>query len=362
MGKMTVGVIGAGAISNIYIQNMKAMFDNLRVKSVCARHFEHAEAKAKEHDLSACTLEEMLADPEVELVVVLTPVDTHYEIIRAALLAGKHVYTEKTVTETAGQAAELFALARKKERYLGCAPDTFLGAGWQAARKALDEGVIGELNSFSIAINRNNDLLTSFFSFLCLPGAGALRDYQVYYLTALISLLGPVEKVCALIRTPYPKRTGILPGTKVYGKEYETPNESIISAVFEMKNGVTGTIHQDNESVAADRADFVLYGTKGMLLLGDANTFGPQIRILRTSQNLSTAEEILPLTSPYSDNSRGLGVSEMADAIFTGRKNRASIDLACHVLDVIEAMEKSAEEGAFVTLTSSCDRPAPLPT
>lgn len=356
----TVGVVGAGAISDIYIQNMNTVFSNLRVKSVCARHFARAQAKAEKHGIEAVTFEEMLKDPEVDIAVILTPVDTHCGLIREALLAGKHVYTEKTMTDTAEKAAQLVELAKEKGRYLGCAPDTFLGSGLQAARAALDAGVIGEVNSFSVAVNRNNDVLTAVFPFLRLSGAGALRDYQVYYLTALVSLLGPVERVGALVRTPYPRRVGSVPGTDVCGKEYETPNESIVSAVLQLKSGVTGTIHQDHESVLADRADFVLYGTRGMLHLGDANTFGPSVKVLKSGPDGRTGEEPLAQTGPFRENARGLGVSEMADAIASGRENRAGAALAAHVLDVLEAMEESSQKGAFVPVASGCGRPAPL--
>lgn len=358
---MTVGVIGAGAISDIYIENMKNVFENLKVKSVCAKHLERAQAKATQHNLVACTLEEMLADAEIEMVVVLTPVDTHFDIIRSALLAGKHVYTEKTMTEITAQAAELLSIADEKGLYLGSAPDTFLGSAFQTARKAIDDGVIGEINSFSISINRSNDVLTSMFPFLRLPGAGVLRDYQVYYLTALISLLGPAKKVGAFVRAPYKKRVGTLEGSADFGKEYETPNESIVAAMLELENGIVGTIHQNHETMLHDRADFVIYGTKGMLLLGNPNHFGQSVRLLQTNSFEDPVPQILETVGAYSENSRGLGPAEMTDAIFCGRKNRASKEQAYHVLDILECMEKSSDSGALVEVPSTCERPEAFP-
>lgn len=354
---MTVGVIGAGAISDIYIENMKNMFGALEVKSVCAKHLERAEAKAAQHQLQACTLEEMLGDAEIEMVVVLTPVDTHFEIIKAALEAGKHVYTEKTITETTVQAAELLKLADEKGLYLGSAPDTFLGTAFQSVRKAIDEGVIGEIHSFSMAINRCNDVLTTMFPFLRLPGAGVLRDYQVYYLTALISLLGPAKKVGAFVRTPYTKRVGRIPGTADFGKEYETPNESVVAAMLELESGVVGTIHQNHETMCHDRADFVIYGTKGMLCLGDPNQFGQPAKLLRTDSFDAPTPEVIETAGAYAENSRGLGPAEMADSIWKGVNNRASKELAYHVLDILECMEKSSESGMLVEISSTCERP-----
>ncbi len=367
---MRVGVIGAGAISGIYLKNMTEMFSGLAVRKISAKHLVSAQKKAAEYGIEACTTEELLADEAIDLAVILTPVDTHYELVKQALEAGKHVYVEKTITETTDQAAELTELAEKKGLYLGSAPDTFLGAAWQIARKLLDEQKAGTIHSFSISVNRSNDALTAALPFLRMPGAGALRDYLVYYLTALVSLLGPVARVNALIRTPYPERVNKLPGTADYGQRIRTPNESIIAAVVELESGAVGTIHQNNESVRQDQADFVLFGTKGMLYLSDPNHFGQPIYLMPvaplSNPDGSRAEKVppvkqeIPLSPFYRGNSRGIGPAEMADAIRRGVPNRASKELACHVLDVIEAMEESSRTGCMTEVRSTCRRPEPL--
>lgn len=151
--------------------------------------------------LAAATVDELLADQDIEMVIVLTPVGAHYGLIKAALEAGKHVYTEKTLTVTSTEAEELVAIAADKGLYLGSAPDTFLGSCYETARQAIADDMLGDINSFSISICRNNDILTGMFPFLRQPGAGILRDYVVYYLTALCALLGPVEQVAAFVET-----------------------------------------------------------------------------------------------------------------------------------------------------------------
>ena len=166
-----VGVIGAGAISGVYLENMTGRFPQLDVICVAAGHLENARRRAAQFGLEACSVEQMLADGRVELVVILTPVGTHYELIKRALLAGKHVYTEKTVTDEPDKARELLALAEERGLYLGTAPDTFLGAAWQTARAALDSGAIGTVRSFAISANRDLRGLLSMFSFLRQPGA-----------------------------------------------------------------------------------------------------------------------------------------------------------------------------------------------
>ncbi len=360
--KIRVGVVGAGAISGRYIGTIQKQFHNLEVVSVCATRMEHAERRAQEFGLNACTFEEMLADPSIDMILNLTPVGAHCGIIRRALLAGKHVYTEKTMTDDPQTARELAALAEEKGLYLGSAPDTFLGAAVQTARKAVDDGAVGEVTSFCIAANRSNDVLLSMFSFLRAPGAGICYDYAVYYITALVSILGPVERVAAAVRAPYQTHVNILPQSPEFGKVMETPNESEVSAVLQMKSGVAGTFMVNADSLMEDRAWFAIYGTKGILYLTDPNQFGGDVMLLRESPDFAkppVPEKLKPV-NPYGQESRGLGASDLADAVLTGRKPRASKEQAVHVLDVLHAMLESQKTGAFVQVKSGCERPEPL--
>ncbi len=358
MKKMRTGVIGAGAISGIYLNNLKNMFDCFELVSVAANHIENAEKKAEEFGIWACTVDEMLDDETIELVIILTPAGSHYDLIRRALLAGKHVYSEKTIAQNSIQAKELMDLAAINHLYLGSAPDTFLGSAFQTAKKAVEDGTIGEINSFSISITRNNDVLCAMFPFLRQPGAGALRDYLVYYLTALVSLLGPAETVSAFIKAPYKTRVNRVPDTKGFGEEIPTPNESVIAAAIQLKNGIVGTIQENNESIMADRADFALYGTKGVLLLGNPNHFGDLPKLLQPKSWYMEEPVALEAQNIYCENSRGLGPAEMVHAIAEGRLHRANDKLACHVLEVIEAMEESERNRTVVKVTSECEIPA----
>ena len=348
---VVTGVIGAGAISDAYLSNLTGQFSDLvQVKSISAGHIENAVRKAEKYGLKACTTEEMLNDPQIEMVIVLTPVGSHYELIRSALLAGKHVYTEKTITVDSGEAEALIALAEEKGLYLGSAPDTFLGSCFETVREAIRTGLAGDIHSFSVSITRNNDLLTSMFPFLRQPGAGILRDYVVYYLTALCELFGEADQVAAFLQTPYTTRKCILPQSPDFGSEISTPNESILTAVIRMKNGITGTLHDDSETYALDRADFVICGRKGMIIAGDPNHFGEPVHFLPAIPKDFSAPEAPQVLEPvngYSDNCRGLGARDMAYAIRSGGKHRASARLALHVLKIIEAIERSSISGKF---------------
>lgn len=360
---MKVGVIGSGAISDIYLSNMINRFDNLEVAAIASGHVENAKRKGDKYGVPACTVEELLAKREIELVVNLTPVGAHYGIIRAALEAGKHVYTEKTLTGNLEQAAELVRLADEKHLYLGSAPDTFLGSALQTARAALDRGMLGDVHSFAVSANRCNDLLLSAFSFLRKPGAGVLFDYAVYYITALASLLGPIARVGCVTGAPRKTHLNTMPDSAEYGREMDTPNESEVSAVLTMKSGASGTVHIDAESYPADKSYFAIFGTRGILYLSDPNGFGGEVRFLPTppyKADRDAAPQVLRQFSTYNDNSRGLGPAEMADAIAAGRRARTDARLAYHVEEVLDAMLRGGTAGAFFDIASTMERPAPL--
>lgn len=361
--KMRVGVVGCGAISDIYLTNMIHNFENLEVAACCADHLEHAKKKAEQYGIKGCTYEEILADPSIEMVVILTPAPTHEGLIRQALEAGKHVYTEKTMTLAPETAAKLIELAEEKHLYLGSAPDTFLGSALQTARKAIDDGLIGEVTSFEACANRDLDLLASIFRFLRMPGGGICYDFGVYYLTAIVSLFGPVDRVVSSVRNLAAKRVNIIPGSPEYGQEFDYTNESQVFTILEMKNGVTGTFCVNGDSVINDQAVFTIYGKKGILKLVDPNNFGGDVVYIPGVKDWTqqTVPEVLHYGFDYSENSRGLGPSEMAEAIAEGRPNRASAKMAYHVLDTIDQIMKSAETGAFEKVPSTCERPEAMP-
>ena len=359
---ITVGVVGSGIISSIYLTNMINRFEILKVDSLCSAHMDNARRRAEEFGIPACTLEEMLANDKIDMIVNLTPTPAHEDILRRALEAGKHVYTEKTMTTGHESARALCDLAARKGLWLGSAPDTFLGSALQTARRAIDEGLIGEVTSFAFAANRDNNFLTSFFRFLNLPFGGVAYDYSVYYLTALCSLLGPVARIAAAVRAPYPEHEDVDPRSATFGQMISTPNESEFSAVLTLASGVSGTAHVNADSVIEDQHFFAIYGTRGILYLPDPNGFGGEVRLQPNWAYNETPAAMRVLECPfgYSDNSRGVGPAELAWSIRAGRPARASGDMACHVLEVIDAIIASGEKGAFVDVDSRFERPAPL--
>ena len=228
--------------------------------------------------------------------------------------------------------------------------------------------MLGEIHSFAVSANRNNDILLSLFDFLRKPGGGIVCDYAVYYVTALVSLLGPVARVGSIVGYPYPTHVNCVPGTPLYGQTMDTPNESQVNAVLQFENDVTGTFHIDADSVMEDQAYFTIYGTKGILILTDPNQFGGQVRFLPNSPEASALADqresekicVLPAVNEYSDNSRGIGPSDLADTILNGTPLRPSAEMAYHVHEVLNAMLEGGTSGGFTDIRSSCVRPEPL--
>lgn len=362
MGRpIKTAVIGSGRISAEYLRNMTTVFSNLEVVACSSANMESARRRAAEFGIEARTNEEIFADPEIELVVILVPAPAHAGLIKQALLSGKHVYTEKTMTVELSDARELVALAKEKGLYLGSAPDTFLGDAWQTARKALDDGLIGDVVSFSMNVNRNLDFMASLFEFLRLPGGGFAYDYGVYYLTALVSLLGPVESLYSIVKNKAETRINCAPQSPDFGKPYSYQNESQIYALMNLHSGVTGTVSLNGDSALQDLALFYIYGSKGVLKLTCANDFGGEVTLISSSFDPEAAQPVLlPGTSPIRDGNRGIGPAEMADAIISQRPHRASGEMALHVLDIIDTLMRSSEKNQPLTVSTTCTRPEAL--
>lgn len=344
MKQITAGIIGSGSISRIYLQNFQNLFSNIKVKSCCALHMENARKRSAEYGIEASTVDAILADPEIEMVVILTPAPSHYGLIKQALLSGKHVYTEKVLSLTVQEAKELCQLADEKGLYLGSAPDTFMGAAWQKGAQILAGNTLATVTGFDVYVNRNMDQIANEYPFVRLAGGGVLYDYGVYHLTALTFLLGRVKEVCAIVENNKPVRIGTVEGTPDFGKEYTFPNEAQVTAILRMESGVVGTLTLNGESTAYDLCHFRIYGESGILELPNPNFFGGPVRI----NHHDCIWEDVPNDLPFSENSRGLGPSEMVQAIEEGRSNIANKERALHVLSVMEAIMESSKNRCFV--------------
>ena len=285
--QMTVGINGAGAISDIFLENMINRFKILDVKSICSRQFAKAEKKADQYGIQATTYQAMLMDPDIDIIVNLTPADAHFTIIKAALEAGKHVFTEKIMAETYREARELCRLADEKGLYLASAPETFMGSACQTGIKAVKDNLTGEITSFHIQANRNLDGLTSFSPSLRVPGGGIGKDYGVYYLTEVLCILGPVKQVAGIRKNPKPVRKNCIPSHPEFGQEYTIADETQLVGFLELANGICGTIHLNGESILQDEGGIEIFGKRGILRLPCANYMGGEVRFVPESRDWS---------------------------------------------------------------------------
>lgn len=361
--KVKTAVVGCGSISSIYIRNLKSLFSIIDLVALCNRTRSKAEEKAAQFGVpKVMTLEEVASDPEIELVVNLTPPGSHYEVTKMMLEAGKHVYSEKVFTTDLQQAYELSALAKQRGLYLGVAPDTVLGAGIQTARRVLDVGLIGKVSSGFVSVTRSHNLMSELFPFLrgqcgCLP-----YDVGVYYVGALIALLGPVKAVRAFT-APAPVYEKQLLFVEDAPKAWQIPGSNLVCAGLEFESGALVSVHFNGNTVGDEQSRFELYGNLGMMKVGDPNVFGGEVTLL-----LPEGREVeFPFTHGYDGSNtlseptpfdgggnRGIGVAEMAYALRQGRPNRLSQDYGIHCLEVLTGIDAAATSGTTYEMKSSC--------
>lgn len=356
--KVRAAIIGCGAISDIYFHNLTTRLACVELAACCDLIPEAARRLSEKYRVPVMTTDAILTDPSIELVINLTPPMAHAQVIRDALTAGKHVYTEKPLAATLEQAREVCALADEKNLLLCAAPDTFLGAAGQTARWALDSGMIGEVTSCAALLNRDGGWITEKFPFTALPGGGIGTDMGIYYVTMLLSLLGPVTEVCGMWDTVRPQRRHFSLARADWGEAYELQSETLVSAIFRFANGCQGALQLNANCIQNEQPHLILYGTEGMLYLANPDGFGGDVRVLLKGQQTPF---VLPPTHGFAENSRGLGVADMAWALRKGRKPRADKALALHGLELLLGARQSAADKRFYSLRTTCERPQPLP-
>ncbi|BCL79373.1 oxidoreductase [Ktedonobacteria bacterium brp13] len=354
--KTNVGVIGCGIISSIYLEAQQK-FDVLNYVACADIDLERARAQAQRYNVPrACTVAELLADPEIEIVLNLTIPKVHAEVGMAALNAGKATYSEKPLGIKREEGRILLETGREKNLRVGCAPDTFLGGGLQTCIKLINDGAIGEpVAATAFMLSHGPENWHGDPDFYYQPGAGPMFDMGPYYLTALIAMLGPVRRVSGSTRITFPERT--ITSQPKYGQTIKVNTPTHIAGTMDFASGATCTIITSFDVWSHNLPRIEIYGTEGTLIVPDPNTFGGLVKI-QSAKN--SGWEDVPLTHAYTENSRGIGLADMAHATHSGRQHRANGELAYHVLDIMEAFHDSSREEKHITLTSSCQRPAPL--
>lgn len=354
--KTRVGLIGCGTISDAYFQAGRT-FEILDIVACADLIDASARAKADKYGVQAMSVAELLADPTIEIVINLTIPKAHAEVARAALQAGKSVYNEKPLALRREEAQELLDLARERHLLIGGAPDTFLGAGLQTCRQLIDEGAIGApIGGSAAMLGHGPENWHPNPDFFYQSGGGPMFDMGPYYLTALITLLGPIQRICGSARISLAERV-ITAGSRA-GQKILVEIPTHIAGVLDFISGAIVTLTTSFDVWASEVPKIEIYGTEGTLSLPDPNTFGGPVRVRRAGES---SWQDIPITRNYTRNSRGLGVADMAYALRSGRPARANGALAYHVLDAMHAFHDASDSGQYVSLTSTCERPDILP-
>ena len=367
MANLGIGIIGCGNISASYLR-LAPLFRGLEVRAVADVNMATAQARAAEFGVKAQSVEDLLANNDVDMVINLTIPEAHYGVTKRILEAGKHAYSEKPLVLTLEQGVALRDLAASKGLAVGCAPDTFLGGSHQQARALIDAGKLGAITTGCAAIQGHGpESWHPNPAFFYMPGAGPIMDMGPYYIASLINLLGPVRRVGALTSAATPTRqigSGALAGQQIPVK---TPSN--IQALLEFHSGATISFSASWDVWHHKRTHFELYGTEGTLYVPDPNFFGGPLEMAGRDGVLHQVEA---WDHPFGKvnqkghhgedqaNYRTAGMADMVLAVTEGRDARCSLERTLHGVDVMTACLTSGETGAFVTLTTTCTRPEAL--
>lgn len=352
-----VGVVGCGCISGIYLTNMTGTFKNLNVYAVADLIEERVTNAQTTYNVAhIMTFEEMCECDEIDIILNITTPKDHYDICKRTLLAGKHSYVEKPLSLSLEEGKELVELAKSKGLLLGGAPDTFLGAGIQTCKKLIDDGFIGDpIGATAFMMCHGHESWHPDPEFYYEQGGGPMFDMGPYYNTALVSLLGSVDTVCGMTKKSFETRT--ITSEKKHGKIVPVEVDTYVAGTLRFKNDVIATVITTFDVWDSTLPRIEIYGTRGTLIVPDPNTFGGPV-MLRTSGETTFKE--MPLTHAYADNSRALGLSDMAAHIGEPELHRANCQLTCHVLELMHAYHISSKSGEYYKMTTTCERPKSL--
>jgi len=354
--RVGVGIIGTGNISSAYLKAMKG-FDVLDIRGLADMKQDLAEARAVEFGVPAArSVEALIADPSVEIIVNLTIPRAHVEVGLRAVDAGKHIYGEKPLGITFAEGKKLVDAARARGVRVGSAPDTFLGGGHQQARAVVDSGALGTIVGGTATFAcPGHEFWHPDPAFYYDIGGGPVLDMGPYYITQLVNLLGPVAKVHALSLTPHAERP--IRSDAKRGQMMPVKVATHVTGTLIFASGPLIQVMLSFDVPKHTHAPYEIYGTEATLLVPDPNNFGGEVKLAKPRAEF----EDVPVTLPYADgNYRSIGVADMAYGILANRPHRASGNLALHALEVMEAFEVSSREGRTVDIQSTVERPAPV--
>ena len=356
-GALRVGLVGIGNISGQYLDTLPRLPN---VSLVAAADLDPTRQVPGVRMMTPASL--YTAD-DVDLVLNLTVPQAHAEVALSAIAAGKHVYSEKPLALSTVEGQEVLAAASAAGVRVGCAPDTVLGTGTQTARRCVDDGMIGQpVAATAFMVTPGHERWHPAPEFYYRPGGGPLFDMGPYYLTALVTLLGPVRRVTGLASTPRASRV-IGRGPRA-GATFAVTVPTHITGTLEHESGALTTLLMSFDVWAANIPNIEVYGTAGSLSVPDPNNFTGEVRIFTpetAGRPDSTGWTTVAPSAGHRNAGRGTGIADLAEALTTKTEHRANGTLAYHVLDIMESLLKATETGTTQTLTSTTPRPTPVP-
>ena len=350
---MHIGIIGCGNISGAYFSGAKHA-SNLKLKACADINHDAAKAKALEHGVEALTVEQLLSDSEIELVVNLTIPKVHVEVGLQIIASGKHVYAEKPLAVDLDGGQRLIQAAAAKSLRVGSAPDTFLFRGSQTARKLIDDGWIGQpLSGTAFMRCHGHESWHPNPAFYYDIGGGPLLDMGPYYLTALVNFLGPIQSVIARCGRGFDERLATSEGAR--GQKIPVKVDTHCAGILQFESGPIISMIMSFDIWGSPLPALMVHGTEGSLMPGDPNGFSDNPTLFRPEDS---EERAIPFT--HANNQRMIGVVDMVDAIANNRLHRASGELALHVLETMVAFGESSRSGETVEIRSRPPRPEAL--
>lgn len=347
---LRVGMVGVGTISRQYVTTLSG---HPSVSLVAAADLDPSRSVTGVRTLTPAALYE--AD-DVDAVLNLTIPQAHKEVSLAAIAAGKHVYSEKPLALSTSEGREILSAAATAGVRVGCAPDTVLGTGTQTARRLVDDGAIGTpVAATAFMVTPGHEHWHPAPQFYYQPGGGPLYDMGPYYLSALVTLLGPVARVTGMSATPRTTRTihtGLHANTTF---PVEVPTH--VTGALEHESGAVTTLMMSFDIWAANLPRIEVHGTEASLSVPDPNDFSGTVQLY---QRASREWTDVPVSAGHADAGRGTGLADLATALATGTPHRANGELAYHVLDVMESLMRAAETGQAQDIASTCTRPDPV--
>ncbi|WP_271022704.1 Gfo/Idh/MocA family oxidoreductase [Rhizobium sp. RCAM05973] len=366
-GKLGVGVIGCGNIFMTYLRNA-ALFAGVELRACADISVDAAALRAREYGIRALSVDQLLADPEVDLILNLTVPSVHFDVTMSALSAGKHVFTEKPLATSAADGRILVTEAKRRGLRLGSAPDTFLGAAGRRARRLMEEGAIGRpVSGTAFMMGRGMEHWHPNPHFYYQPGGGPVFDMGPYYLTMMVNLLGPVVRVMAMATKGQEERLITADGP-FKNTSFKVGTPTNVLSLLEFSSGATVNFGASWDVFRHSNHPIELHGTEGSLRLPDPDTFGGTVSLSERGadwRDFDSDGELYgkrnwPYAAPDRANYRMLGVADLSRSLEENRPPRASGELALHVLEIMEAILASGESGQSVRIAGDLTQPALL--